>query len=245
MWRQQAKKLFEGWDAALTQTYLGGCMGSMTADDRQAVTAAFIAVGDFCFLAGEPGERLLEKICAPKLLVPRDERWERLIETFYGERARKFTRYAIKKEHNAFDREKLGAYVGALSPDYEPRLFDRAAFDMALREEWSRDLCSQFADYADYEKRAVGVAIFHRGGLVCGASPYAVYPDGIEIEIDTKPEYCQKGLATACGAALILECLGRGLHPGWDAHDRRSLALAEKLGYHLDHPYTAYELLKV
>ena len=30
------------------------------------------------------------------------------------------------------------------------------------------------------------------------------------------------------------------LFRSWDAHDRRSLALAEKLGYRLDHPYTAY-----
>ena len=50
----------------------------------------------------------------------------------------------------------------------------------------------------------------------------------------------QAGLAQACGAKLILECLDRGLYPSWDAHDRRSLSLAEKLGYHLDHEYPAY-----
>ena len=27
-----------------------------------------------------------------------------------------------------------------------------------------------------------------------------------------------RGLASACGAALILECLERGLYPSWDAH---------------------------
>ena len=64
----------------------------------------------------------------------------------------------------------------------------------------------------------------------------------MEIEIDTKPEYRQLGLATVCGAKVILECLQRNLYPSWDAHDLRSVSLAEKLGYHLDHPYTAYEL---
>lgn len=49
-----------------------------------------------------------------------------------------------------------------------------------------------------------------------------------------------RGLATACGARLILDCLERGLYPNWDAHDSRSLHLAEKLGYRLDHPYRAY-----
>ena len=39
-----------------------------------------------------------------------------------------------------------------------------------------------------------------------------------------------RGLATACGAQLILTALDRGLYPSWDAYDRRSVALAEKLG---------------
>jgi len=43
---------------------------------------------------------------------------------------------------------------------------------------------------------------------------------------------------------LILECLSWGLYPSWDAHDMRSVALAEKLGYHLDKEYTAY-LVKI
>lgn len=35
----------------------------------------------------------------------------------------------------------------------------------------------------DYEKRSTGVAILHDGKIVSGASPYAVYNGGIEIEI--------------------------------------------------------------
>ena len=237
-------KLFEGWDASLLHAYLDGGRGGMLVDNEAHVTAALIDVGDFCFLAGEPSESLLAKIKGCKLLIPRNAEWERLIESFYGSRAKKFTRYAIKKEPNGFDKVKLRSYVEALDVRYELRLFDYDAFHQALGTEWSYDLCSQFDDYEDYKRRGLGVAILHQGKLVAGASPYATYPDGIEIEIDTKPEYRQKGLATVCGAALILECLQRGLHPYWDAHDLRSLALAEKLGYHLDYPYTAYELTK-
>ena len=58
--------------------------------------------------------------------------------------------------------------------------------------------------------------------------------------MDTKPEHRKKGLALACCAKLILECRQRGLYPGWDAHDLRSVSLAERLGYHLDYSYTAY-----
>ena len=61
--------------------------------------------------------------------------------------------------------------------------------------------------------------------------------------LDLLPEDLRRrGLALSCGARLILTCLDQGLLPSWDAHDRRSAALAEKLGYRLDRPYPAYLL---
>ncbi len=71
---------------------------------------------------------------------------------------------------------------------------------------------------------------------MAGASSYSVYHGGIEIQIATQKAYRRRGLATACGAKLILLCLERGLNPSWDAHDLRSVALAEKLGYRRGSP---------
>ena len=88
----------------------------------------------------------------------------------------------------------------------------------------------------------LGVVIRKDGHLAAGASSYTAYRGGIEIEIDTKKEYRRKGLACACGARLILECLSRGLYPSWDAQNKWSVALAEKLGYHFSHAYDAYEI---
>lgn len=82
------------------------------------------------------------------------------------------------------------------------------------------------------------------GVPVSGASSYSSFRGGIEIEIDTHPEHRRRGLAYACGAALILKCLERGWYPSWDAQNPWSLALAQKLGYHFDKAYTAYEILK-
>ena len=107
-------------------------------------------------------------------------------------------------------------------------------------EEWSRDLCSAFDSPGECCRRGVGVAALHDGVPVAGAGSYSVYRGGIEIEIDTRADHRRKGLAAACGAALILACLDRGLYPSWDAIDLRSAALAEKLGYHRGEPYTVY-----
>lgn len=240
--KSKAASLFDGWNEALIWSCLQGHMGNMIYDDDENPSSAIIDIGDFCFFAGNPNADLLLSVGVGKLLIPKDLSWERLIEDFYGERVNKTLRYAIKKEPNIFDVEKLIAYINKLDSYYELKLFDQEIFEMAKNEAWSADLCSQFKNYADYQCRAIGVAILHQGKLVSGASPYALYNGGIEIEIDTKPDYREKGLATVCGAKLILECLARSLYPSWDAHDLRSVALAEKLGYHLDSPYVTYEL---
>ena len=46
------------------------------------------------------------------------------------------------------------------------------------------------------------------------------------------------------GAKLILECVARGGYPSWDAQNRQSLRLAERLGYHFDRAYPVYEIFR-
>ena len=242
MVNSKAKELFSGWEEAMIWSCLQGHMGTLILADEEEPKSAGIIHGDFCFFAGQPCDDILKPIHGTKLLVPRDDAWAQQIEYFFGNAVEKIQRYAIKKEGDVFDRDRLNAYVSALDSRYELRMIDSMIFEMAGKEEWSVDLCSQFANYADYQRQALGVAILYQGELVAGASPYSVYDGGIEIEIDTKPEYRQQGLATVCGAKLILECLERTLYPSWDAHDLRSVALAEKLGYHMSHPYTTYVL---
>lgn len=234
--------LFGDWDKTMIRSFLQGHMGRMLTSGGDTPRSAIIDIGDFCFLAGEPDAELLGGLKGFKLLASKDDTWAALIEDFFGKRAKKIFRYAIKHEPDVFDRSILTSYVKALDANYELRMFDKEIFELARANAWSADLCSQFRDFNDYQRRAIGAAVLHEGKLVAGASPYVVYDNGIEIEIDTKPEFRRRGLATVCGAKLILECLDRGIYPSWDAHDLRSLALAEKLGYHLSHSYVTYEL---
>lgn len=230
---------FDGWEETMIWSCMQGHMGYAIADDDVNPSSAQIVVGDFCFFAGEPNAALAAKAAAP-LIIPRSQEWCKVIESVWGNGVEKAQRYAIKKEPDVFDTEKLTAYANSLPAAYTLQLIDEEIYGQVVTEPWSQDFCALFADYNDYHNRGIGVAVLHEGALVAGASSYSVYDTGIEIEIDTKPEYRQKGLATACGAKLMLECLQRGLYPSWDAHDLRSVALAEKLGYHLDAPYTVY-----
>ena len=77
------------------------------------------------------------------------------------------------------------------------------------------------------------MVILKNGIIVAGASSYTRYNEGIEIEVDTIESERRKHLATIACSALILNCLGEGLYPSWDAQNMNSVNLAEKLGYEL------------
>ena len=164
------------------------------------------------------------------------------MEVVLGDAAEKKLRYAIRKEPDRFHRETLQRFVQSLQPPFSLRRFDQDLYKQAMAENWSRDFCSLFRDFADFQRRGLGVGVVLDGKLVAGASSYSVYCGGIEIQIETHRAYRRQGLATACGAALILDCLDQGRYPSWDAHDLRSVALAEKLGYRRGAPYWVYVL---
>lgn len=238
---QTISPLFSGWNETLIWSVLQGHMGYALADKDDNPTAAQLVIGDFCFFAGEPSAAFAAR-AATREIVPRDASWHAAIEQAWGTHAEKRLRYAIKKEPDVFSRERLQRFTDNIPAEYTLQLFDEAIYTASFQAEWSHDFCDCFQSAADFLSRGIGVAALYRGAFVAGASSYAVYDGGFEIEIDTKPEYRRLGLATACGARLILEALDRGLYPSWDAFDLRSVALAEKLGYHLDHPYEIYML---
>lgn len=237
----EVARLFEGWEETMIYTCLEGRMGKVISDGNNPPRAALAEVGYFCFFAGEPDEELIRRASAPAL-TPQDERWCRAIERVWGPRVERTLRYAVKKERDVFEPEKLRGFVGALPPEYTLKEIDGGLFERLLSEEWSRDFCALYPSYEEYKVHGLGFAALKEGVPVAGASSYTFWSEGIEIEIDTRSDCRRKGLATVCASALILECLRRGLYPSWDAHDLRSLALAEKLGYHRDKPYPVYSL---
>lgn len=243
-----AAAVFAGWEETIIWSCLEGIMGEVYADDPADPGSAMAALGDFCFFAGAVNEELL-RYKAPncnqdfRIMVPQNEKWAEAIEEVYKENARRVERYAFRKEKDIFDAEKLNKLAAAIPENGTLKLVDEKIYDQCKKEDWSRDLVSQFPTYEEYRKTGIGVVLLLDGRIAAGASSYSVYSQGIEIEIDTREEYRRRGYATVCGAKLILECLDRGLYPSWDAQNRNSAALAGKLGYHYSHTYTAYEVV--
>ncbi len=244
----RAEEIFGKWEETIIWSCLQGVMGKIYTNSPED-NAAMAVLGDFVFLAGKPCEELVRfnpKESNPDfmIMVPQSPEWAALIEKCFGEKARKVSRYAMKKERDVFDKEKLQQAFLHLQEGYELKLLEEDEFKQCRKNQWSMDLVAQFKDYPTYKELGLGVVILKEGELVAGASAYSRYREGIEIEIDTKEGHRRKGLAYACGAKLILECLERNLYPSWDAHNLWSVGLAQKLGYHYSHTYTAYEIQK-
>lgn len=238
---EKAKELFFGWDDSVILSCLQGVMGKVYVEGHSA--AAYM--GDFALFVGIPSEKLLRfkptEDCGFLIMTPGNTAWEAKIPEVYGDRAKKITRYAFRKD-TQFQKEHLEAMKARLPQGYEMGLLDEETYRYCQENFWCRDFVSQFASFEDFRQRGVGMVVKKDGVPVSGASSYSVFHGGIEIEIDTHRDFRRQGLAAAAAAGLILECLERGLYPSWDAANLSSVALAEKLGYTFSHEYTAFEV---
>ncbi len=244
--KENIKEIFENWNETLIWSCLQEIMGAIHTNFTE--DAAMAILGDFAFYVGNPDEELIRfkpGSCEQDfiIMVPQNDEWAELIEKCYGDKAKRVTRYAIKKEQEVFDIEKLEQAILNLPDGYELKMIDESEYHMCQNNGWANDLVSQYKDYNTYKKLGLGVVALKDGELAAGASSYSRYNEGIEIEIDTREDHRRKGLAYACGAKLILECMKKGLYPSWDAQNKWSVALAEKLGYHFSHEYIAYEIM--
>ncbi len=243
------KDIFKNTTDTAVLSVTQGHMGEAWADDAVKPHCGQLVLGDFVFFDGDAAHPCARELVAhlPEgkpfsewYLVAGNEQWYTLIEEVWGERAEAFERYAIKKERDVFDPEKLCKFAEFVPEGYTIRRIDGELYDQAIKEEWSWDACIQFDNKEDFLKRGLGFAAVYEGKLVATASSYSIFDDGLEVTISTHKDHRRKGLARAAVSALILACLERDWYPNWDARTMISVALAEQLGYHFDKAYRAY-----
>lgn len=243
----KATSLFAGWQDSVVWSAVQGVMGKIYVDSLEKPESGAVMLGDFCFLSGKPTEETaffcpVDLKSEERILVPQNDDWARMIEKCYGEKAEKTVRYAIKKEPGIFDLEKLQKVAESLPEEYEMKLIDQELFEICRNTKWSKDLVANYENYRLYEQFGLGVAILKDGEIIAGISSYSGYHGGIEIEVVTREDYRRKGLAYIGAARLLLECDKRGLYANWDAANKMSVGLAEKLGYHFSHEYFVYKV---
>jgi GNAT superfamily N-acetyltransferase len=228
-----------------------GHMGKVWVDKRQLPECAVVLAGDFFFLLGsciKSEEEAIVQILSEHqdcIIILDDQIWAPLLEklsTTYPESYKSFLRYAMNGNMEWFEKEKLKSFIERVPPEFILQRIDATVFELTKKDEWSEDFCSNFQSVEEFEESGIGYVMLHEGEIVAGASTYGYCKGKIEIQIETKKEFRRRGLALACGAKLILECLEKNIYPRWDAANLDSVALAEKLGYRFSHEYQVYSI---
>lgn len=196
------------------------------------------------FFVGNPytkiAEELLYNLSEYSLAIVNTEEWKNRIETIHKGSIEKFQRYKFNKNPEHLDKTHIQKLLTPLPEGYELKKIDATIAKEPSLHELSEDFIAQFNSIDDFIDRGVGFSILKEGQVVCGATSFSIYDDGIEIEIATHPQHRRKGLAIITASALILDCLERGIYPSWDGANNESVKLAEKLGYIFKESYDTY-----
>ena len=132
--------------------------------------------------------------------------------------------------------------TNALPEGYIFRKIDGEIYDLCLKDKEFQDNVSVFESKEKYLRLGRGFVVMKDGKIASAASSYSRCRNGIDIEIGTRKEERHKGLGSAVAAKLILECLDEGLYPAWDAANKMSVRLAEKLGYEYSREYVCFTI---
>ncbi|WP_291579462.1 GNAT family N-acetyltransferase [Clostridium sp. UBA6640] len=222
----------------------GKMEGVAWVDNKENPSTAIVSIADFCFLLGinekKEEESYIKHILEQykgKLIVNYDKYWDIFIEKHFATNHKKSIRYAIKKETDVFDGEKLKGFIKNIEQEFQIEKIDATNYNKVLEDDFMADCCSNFSSLDDFEDNGIGYIIIHEDEIISGASSYSYCNGIIDITIGTKRKYRKRGLALACASKVILECLDKNIYPNWDASNLESVALAEKLGYHFDEEY--------
>ena len=141
--------------------------------------------------------------------------------------------------------QKLKRYKDAIPQRIRIKRIDERLYHLAMKEEWSRDLCANFENFEHFETHGFGYVAVKGHKIVSGCSAYGASDGMMEVQVDTRKDYRRQGLALACSAAFVLECLEKEIIPNWDAANQQSVELAEKLGYVYQREYQVYQLVEI
>lgn len=245
--RKTLTPLFQGQFAGYTaESILQGHIGRVLADQSPANFAVLeLPHFNLCILGGNPEHpsvpEYLKGLSRFSMLFFGSEDFATVAHQVHPQKWVVMERYAFSSENLNIDR--LRKFTTRL-----PAGFQVKRIDVELATQLLEDKQNKFADHhgrnfdspEDFVTRGFGYCVLADNEIACIASTFAVCDGGMEIQIDTKRKYRQKGLATVAAAHLIIHSLEQNIDPGWDAATKTSAKFAQKLGYTPQGTYPMY-----
>ena len=238
--RHKVASLFESYDwNYMAAAILDGHHGEVLVDDLESPEIAVLRLPslNLMIVGGDPASPSARSFCSGLsrrsilFFVDRHEEWVKLGREYHGAAFFELSRYAFTSNlldpahiHRLRDRPLDGLVLAPMGIGLATQL-------KAEKGEFAEDHLGNFASLEEFTEKGFGFVILDGDEIVSVASTFVVCDAGIEIQINTRKKYQDRGLGTVVGAALIAESLERGLDPNWDAASERSAGLARKFGY--------------
>lgn len=230
----------------LINAVLEGRWGIALADDEIKPQVAVLLHNPVAsFFGGNPdlpvSLQLIQGLAPPCMINVDAEGWVDLLIEAHGDRLEKRQRFDFSSECLNIDhirsfkeRVQEGITVKRVNLDLTRRLSHDLGTDNHLLSYFSPE---------DFVTKGIGFCALRGERIVSCASSFTVCHEGIEIEINTHPDFRRRGIAATLAATLIEHCLERGIEPHWNAANPISAKFAEKLGYTCKKVYDLYVLL--
>ncbi len=220
-----------------------GYHGAVFCDDLNAPNVAYGHVGWNYYIVGnanhEHANTLIQSL-PQGIEIHCSEAWKEKMYTLHPLKVTKKTRYAM--DHTSLKKDTLRTIINQYNDTILIRPIDENMYQTLLTQTWSKDFVINFKTKEDFLKNGKGYVALDKTVIAGGVSSFSRFNEGYDIEIITHKQYRRQGIATLLGAYFALQCLKENKIPYWDAAHLQSVALAEKLGYTLDH---AYEILVI
>ena len=240
--------------AGLFTEHIGGYMADAVLDDymgkafidaeKQTFGVLELPAAQLAFLGGDLSRSsaytYLKNLPRFWMIFVASPNFEKLAEKVHPGKWVRLERYAFSSENlNITKLRELSSQL--------PDGFQVKKIDSVLARSLLEDKENEFANHHgvnfdapdDFSARGFGYCVCEGETIACVASSFTISRKGIEIQIDTKPNYRGKGLATVAAAHLIIHSLENNLDPSWDAATEISAKMAQKLGYT---PQANYEM---
>ncbi len=227
----------------LLDALIHGFHGHIMIDAHENPAVAAGNVGWTYYLGGDAlskqAQTLIESL-PDNIEVIASAAWFERIKTFIPNATKK-TRYAM--DPSTLKKDHLKSVASSLDQRFKVVPIDKALYDTIMHDAtWAQDFVINFENYHDFKENGLGYAVLKDNKIIGGASSYARFNGGYDIEIITHEDYRRQGIAKAVGATFILHTLKQGKIPHWDAAHKGSKRLAEHLGYQLDYTFHVLEL---
>lgn len=219
-----------GWDVIFSASL---DYGFVLADNVEQPNIALSFIGGCIIYGGDANHNsardLIHSMEVQPAILSYPESWAALVKDEYKEKAKIETRYYLP--FASLDKERLLSIDLSTNNGYRIERIDEQLAEKLKGEIGEEYQIYHYPSLRDFAEKGCGFCITNRNEICSAAAAFLRSGNKIQIQVNTKQQYRQQGMATKTSAYMLRYCLENGITADWDAANTHSRDLAYKLGY--------------